>query len=56
MKYVANVNTDTLVGLSTEYRIIYRLGRFLVVTNVHDNLVANCGSLECAMELGTSIL
>ena len=56
MKFVFNDYTDRLVGLSNEWRIIFRSDRFLIVTNVHNNLIADCGSLEAAMELGASIL
>lgn len=56
MKFQFNEYTDQMVGLSREWYIVYRLDRFYLITRNHNNLVANCGSLEAAMELADSIL
>lgn len=56
MKFEFNTYTDQRVALANEWCIVYRLNRFYIVTRVHNTLVAHCGSLEAAMELGTSIL
>ena len=56
MKFVFNDYTDQRVATANEWYIVYRLDRFYIITKNHNNVVANCGSLEAAMELGTSIL
>ena len=56
MKFEFNEYTDQKVGLSREWYIVYRLNRFYIVTKNHNNIVANCGSLEMAMELGVQLL
>lgn len=56
MKFVFNEYTDQKVATSREWYIVCRYDRFFLVTDVHNNIVANCGSLEAAMELGVALL
>lgn len=56
MKFVFNDYTDQTVALANEWYIVYRLDRFFIVTKYHNNVVANCGSLQAAMELGAALL
>ena len=56
MKFVFNDHTDQKVALANEWYIVYRLNRFYIVTKNHNNIVANCGSLGMAMELGVQLL
>lgn len=56
MKFVFNEYTDQCVALANEWTVVFRLNRFYIVTRVHNNLVAHCGSLENAMNLGHALL
>lgn len=56
MKFVFNEHTDQPVATSNEWYIVYRTGRFLVITKNHSNVVANCGSLESAAMLAVALL
>lgn len=56
MKFEFNTYTDQTVALANEWTIIFRLDRFYIVTKVHNNIVAHCGSLENAMDLGHALL
>lgn len=56
MKFEFNTCTDQTVALANEWAVVFRLDRFYVVTKVHKTLVAHCGTLEGAMDLGHSLL
>ena len=56
MKFVFNEYTDQKVAIANEWYIVYRLERFFIVTKNHNNVVAHCGSLQAAMELGIALL
>ena len=56
MKFEFNTYTDQTVALANEWAVVSRLDRFYVVTRVHKTLVAHCGTLEGAMDLGHSLL
>lgn len=56
MKFELNTYTDQTVALANEWTVVFRLNRFYIVTRVHNRLVAHCGSLENAMNLGHALL
>lgn len=56
MKFQFNEYTDQVVAIANEWKIVYRRHRFYIITNVHRNVVAHCGSLENAMSLGHTLL
>lgn len=56
MKFVFNDYTDQTVTMAPEWYIVCRYDRFFIITKTHSNIVANCGSLEAAMELGIALL
>lgn len=56
MKFEFNTYTDQTVALANEWTVVFRLNRFYIVTRVHNTLVAHCGSLEGAMNLGHALL